>query len=117
MKTDFTIQPWDFKDTTATIACNSNRAKVRMDGATSINVRLSELIHFTASLSREGFTVQCLDNPSRFVVPDADWGKEHRVTLMDGVVSSFPWDQRAEAKKYMTSLVEQGISFSYSFEM
>lgn len=117
MQTDFTVQPWTFQDTTARVTCNSTRAKVRMDGAVSINVRLSRLIPFVAGLKREGFSTQVLENPAGVVAPDADWGKEHRVKLDNGVVTSFPRDRRADAEQYMRSLTEQGISFSYSFKL
>lgn len=115
MQTDFTIQPWQFSDTTARVTCNTPKARERMDNALSVDVRLSELIGFTARLAQQGFKVNCLDNA--VTVPDADWGKEHRVKLANGVVTSYPRDQRAQAQQYMTSLVEQGIEFSYSFKL
>jgi hypothetical protein len=115
MKTDFTIQPWQFSDTTARVTCNTPKARERMDNALSVDVRLSELIGFVSRLAQQGFKTNCLDNS--VVVPDADWGKEHRVKLDNGVVTSYPRDQMQQATQYMMSLIAQGIAFSYEFKM
>jgi hypothetical protein len=87
-----------------------------MDNALSVDVQLSELIGFTMRLKLQGYTTNALKGPADTVV-DADWGKEHRIKLDNGVVTSYPRDCKAEATLYMQSLIEQGIGFSYSFKL
>jgi hypothetical protein len=119
MQTDFTVQPWTFKDTTARVVCNTAEAARRMDGAQSVDVQLGSLINFVGMLTRQGFSVQLQDNtgkPSNMAVLDADYGKEHRVKLASGVTTAYPRNNRKDAERYMLDLIKQGISFTYSFE-
>jgi hypothetical protein len=62
MFSDFSVLPFDFNDTTVTVVANSMKAKLRFDGAVSVEVRKSAVEQFLEKLDAEGYTMT-LDDP------------------------------------------------------